>query len=207
MNNKNFVLIVIILAATAVVSVIFYLPGRNVSGNEAQMADFPETIGEWVGTDLPLSKNDYAILETRNLIMREYKNLVSQDTVYLYIIYSVGNRKVMHPPEICYTGGGATITEKSVVPLTDFIQANKFIIEDNDSRQLVAYWFRSGNFNMYNYMRQQLKMVVDRLFGKKVSGAMIRVSTIIEKDGQDSAFRLIKSFSGQIEPLLEKYVP
>lgn len=207
MSNKNFVLITIILAAVAAFSILTYLPNKNASDKEAQMADFPKRIGEWEATDIPLSANDLAILETNNLIMREYKNVSTQDIIYLYIIYSAGNRKVVHPPEICYSGGGATIIEKSTVPVTNTIQANKFTVEDKDSRQLVSYWFRSGNFNTYNYMQQQLKMVINRTLRKKTSGAMIRVSTTIKDNNQEAALSLIKSFCGQIQPILDKYIP
>lgn len=207
MKDKNFAAVIIILAAVSAISIFSYLPVYNASEQEAQMADFPKKIGEWEATDIPLSERDFEILETKNLIMREYKNTTTQEVIYFYIIYSAGNRKVVHPPEICYSGGGATILEKSVIPVTDFIRANKFTIEDKDSRQLVAYWFRSGNFNTYSYMQQQLKMVTNRALRKKTSGAMVRVSTKIKDNNQEAALSLIKSFCRQIEPTLDQYVP
>ena len=190
----------------AAVSLLNYLPVRFASVSETQMANFPKVIGQWQGIDAVLPERDYAILETKNLIMREYKG-PGGDVIYLYIIYSSDNRKALHPPEICYTGAGATIIEKSVIPVTATIKANKFTIENKDSRQLVVYWFRSANFNTYSYLRQQLKMVIARMRGRRTSGAMVRVSTVVKDNNSAAAFRLIKRFCAQIEPLLSQYVP
>ncbi len=206
MNNKKFFIVVGILVLAAVIGLSAYLPSRVESGKEARMADFPKVIGDWQGSDMELSKRDFEILETTNLIMREYKNSKTE-SVYLYIVYSGDNRNVVHPPEICYTGGGATIIEKSVIALTPAISANKFVIEEKDTHQLVAYWFKSTDVNTYDYFKQQLKVVVDRMLRKKTSGALIRISTRMIGAADKTAVELVKSFAARIEPLLAKYVP
>ncbi len=203
MKNKSFIVVAMILV---VVAVIANKPYKFDLSESVKVTDFPKTIGGWEGADMALSERDYEILETKNLFVRDYKNK-NGDSVYLYIIYAGDNRRALHPPEVCYTGGGATITEKSVIPITASITANKFTIEEKNSRQLVVYWFKSTNLNTYNFLKQQLKIVTDRMLGRKTSGALIRVSTEI-KDGREAgALELIRSFCGQIEPLLAKYVP
>ena len=204
MKNITFILAAIALLAAAI---IVNIPAKFDARQEAQMADFPRKIGDWEGQDLLLTERDYEILETRNLIMREYKNTVTREAVNLYIIYSSDNRKALHPPEICYTGGGATILEKGVIALSPDFKVNKFTIENKNYSQLVAYWFKSGNLSTYNYIRQQLKTVKDRLMQKKTSGAMIRISTIIDPSSPNKALDLIKSFSESIIPLINRYVP
>lgn len=206
MNNRTFFIVVGILVFAAVIGLSAYLPSRVESGKEVRMEVFPTVIGDWQGTDMELSKRDFEILETTNLIMREYKNSKAE-SVYLYIVYSGDNRNVVHPPEICYTGGGATIIAKSVTPLTPVISANKFVIEDKDTHQLVTYWFKSTNVNTYDYFKQQFKVVVDRMLRKKTSGALIRISTTMKGDDEKTALELVKGFAAQIEPLLAKYVP
>mgnify|MGYP001558733083 FL=1 len=207
MNNKNFIIVLIILIAVGAVSFSFYTPTAKEEKNEAQMSAFPITIGDWSGEDIKLGERDYEILETRNLIMRQYKNSTG-NMVYLYIVYSAGNRKVAHPPEICYTGGGASIIEKNIVPITPDINADRFIIENNgESGQMVAYWFKSGNLNTPNYFKQQIKIVFDRLFRRPTSGALIRISTDVKENKKEPAFNLLQKFAAEIEPLLERYVP
>ncbi len=203
MNNKIFIIVAIILIFTAIVT---NAPTKYGTGTEPQVSAFPKEIGEWKGEDITLSERDYEILETKNLIMRDYKN-PKGDSVYLYIIYSADNRRALHPPEICYSGGGATILEKSVIPITNSLKANQFIIENKDSRQLVVYWFNSTNLSTYSYLKQQIKIVADRMLRKKTYGAMIRVSAVIKDNNVEVALGLIKAFVEKMEPGLKKMLP
>ena len=90
MNNRNFFIVVGILVIGGVAAFLSYMPERFDTTGKIKMSDFPKTVGEWQSTDVPLSDNDYKILETKNLIMRDYKNSKG-DSVYLYIIYSENN--------------------------------------------------------------------------------------------------------------------
>ncbi len=206
MNNKNFIIIACILIVVSIVGLTSYFPKRFDDALKIKVADFPKTIGNWIGTDIPLSERDYQILETKNLFIRDYKD-PKGNSVYLYLIYSEDNRKVSHPPEVCYMGSGVTITDKAPVQITDSIKATKMTVEKVDSRQLVVYWYKAGGLNTDKYLKQQIKIVTDRMLGKRTSGALIRVSTDIKNDKQDTALALIKSFCAEIEPLLAKYIP
>ncbi len=205
MNNRNFV---IVTAVLLLLCGLIFVP-RFVSGEkrqeEAQMARLPMTIGSWQGKDIEILERDYEILETRNLIMREYSNAQGQH-VTLYIIYSGDNRKALHPPEICYTGGGTTILNKSVVTLTPALKANCFVIEYKNGREVVAYWFRCGTYNTPRFVEQQLKTMIGRTLGKQTSGAMIRISSPEKEGDGNHALELIKEFTALIEPLLNTYV-
>ena len=170
------------------------------------MSDFPKAIGEWTSEDVPLDERTYELLETKNLIMRDYKDSKG-GTVNLYIVYSQDNRKVTHPPEICLQGGGGTVVDKTPIQVTDSIKATKLLIEKAISQELVIYWYKSGNVNTNIFLMQQFKMAIEHLLGKKTSIAMIRVMTTIENNRQEEALSRLKSFCSLIEPLLNKYVP
>ena len=206
MNNKTFIIVISILAVVSIIGFVSYLPTRFDISLKVKVADFPMNVGEWQATDIPLSERDYEILETRNLIMREYKN-TKGNSVYLYIVYSEDNRKVSHPPEICLSGGGLSILNKASMQITDSIRATRLLTEKGDLRQLVIYWYKAANLNTDKYLKQQLKVVLDRTLGKRTSCALIRVSTDIRGEGEAAALGLIKSFAKEIEPLLAKYVP
>lgn len=206
MNNKAFVIVVVILAFVAAVGFMSYLPERFDAAAKVKVADFPMEIGGWKATEITLSDRDYEILETRNLFVRDYKN-ASGDMVTLYVVYSENNRKVTHPPELCLTGGGLTIVDKATAQLTGTLRAVKLTVEKGDARELVVYWFKAGNLNTDRYVKQQLKVVFDLLFGKRASCALIRMSARVKDNNEDAALSLIKAFSAQVEPLLAKYVP
>jgi EpsI family protein len=206
MNNKTFIVVLIILIVVAVFSIISYLPSKFDDANPVRISNFPKVIGEWTSQDVPLDKRVYDLLETDNLIMRDYTNKKG-DTINLYIIYSQSNRKVSHPPEICLQGDGAIVVEKSSVRISPAITAAKLILEKKDFQEAAFYWYKAGNTFTSEYLRQQLTTAVDRMFGKKTSVALIRVIAQIKNKDRDSAFSQITSFSRAIEPLLHKNAP
>jgi EpsI family protein len=206
MNNKSFFIAVLILVICAIVGFNSYLPARFASPGKIKVSDFPMTIGEWSATEIPLSDRDYEILETKNLFVREYKNRKGE-SVYLYLIYSEDNRKASHPPEVCYLGSGITITDKSSIRISDSLIVNRLILEKSKVRQLVIYWFKAGSLYTDKYLKQQIKIVLNRIFGKPTSSALIRISTDIKNNDPDAALALVKSFFTKIAPLLETYLP
>jgi EpsI family protein len=139
--------------------------------------------------------------------MRNYINK-QKEAVNCYIIYSQDNRKVAHPPEICLQGAGATVVDKTAIQVTDSIKATKLILEKSLSRELVIYWYKAGNLNTNDYIKQQLKIAINRMLRKNSSGALIRLVTEIKGDNQDNkALSLLQAFAKQIEPLIQKYAP
>ena len=206
MDNLKFYIVVGVLCLAAFVGLSSYLPTRFESGDKVQVSLFPMKVGAWTGKDVALTQRDYDILETKNLIMREY-TAPGGRSVLLYIIYSGDNRKVLHPPEVCYLGGGATITEKGTLAISPRIQANKMVIEQSGGQQLVVYWYRAGAFNTPQYFDQQLNAAIARLLGRKTSSAMVRISVDLKEGENSSAVKMMREFAAEIEPLLPKYVP
>lgn len=206
MSNKTFYIVIIVLAIVTTIGFMNYLPARFDAAEGIRVEKFPTTVGEWTSTEIPLSERDYEILETKNLFMRDYENSKGQ-VVNFYLIYSEDNRKVSHPPEVCYMGSGVTIADKTQTQITDSIRANKLLVEMADSRQIVVYWYKAGDLHTNNYLRQQLKTVIDRTFGKRTSGALIRLSVDLKDGDEDAGLELIRSFFAEVEPILDEYVP
>jgi len=196
----------LILTVVAVFSLISYMPVKPNAATEISVTDFPKTIGEWKAQDIPLDEHVYELLETKNLIMRNYKNRQGE-SVNCYIIYSQDNRKVAHPPEICLQGEGATVVDKTAIQVTDSIKATKLILEKSLSRELVIYWYKAGNLNTNDYIKQQLKIAINRMLRKSSSGALIRLVTEIKGESQGKALSLLQTFAKQIEPLIQKFAP
>ena len=206
MNNRIFWIVSIILMFFAGLSLSTFLPHIYDVSKEPQMAKIPLMIGDWRGKDIPIPEQDYAILATNNLIMREYE-APGTSSIILYVIYSGNNRKSLHPPEICYTGAGGTILRESVIPLTADIKANRFTIDERGFKEMVVYWFRTNNLNTSSYITQQFRTALQRTFGRKASGAMIRISTVINSGNDQQALKNIQEFVRRIETILPEYIP
>lgn len=207
MNIKNYIITIVLLALAGYVALKSYVPAEMDQAKTIKVANFPMEIGEWSGTEISVSEKDYEILETRNLFVRDYKNK-NGDSVYIYVVYSEDNRKVSHPPEVCFMGSGLTITDKKSTKITDNITANKLLVEKRDSRELVIYWYKAGNSYTDKYLKQQFTIVLNRMIGKRTSGALIRLSTpLLEEEDEQRGLALLKDFTSQIEPYLDKYLP
>ncbi len=206
MNNRNFIITVMLLLFVGTIAFVAYTPVKSESKNKIQVADFPKAFGEWTSNEVQFTERDYKILETRNLFMRDYKDKKG-DVINLYVVYSQDNRKVAHPPELCLMGGGMDITNKAPFQLAENIKATRLTLERGDLRQLVVYWFKSGQLNTSDYVKQQFKVALGMTFGKSTSGALIRITAQIKNENEKAAIDLIKRFAAEIEPLIEKYAP
>ncbi len=173
---------------------------------------FPRTIGTWISQDLPISKEDLSILETKNAFVRRYTNTVGGGEVYLFLVYSQHNRKVAHPPEICYLGSGVSIIENVHDPITvDYknltIPTNRLKLLRKKFEHIAFYWFKVGDKLTSNYLEQQLLIAFNALLGQKKGSALIRISADVNSADQGEAIRNIKSFANLITPSLFRHLP
>ncbi|HOW36370.1 MAG TPA: EpsI family protein [Candidatus Omnitrophota bacterium] len=172
---------------------------------------FPKQIKEWTSRELTITDKEYEILETRNAFMREYSR-ASGEKVYLFIVYSQYNRKVSHPPEVCYTGSGTTILEHSVSAITIaeqnlVLDVNRLVMESRAEQQIAYYWFKVGGSFTASYWKQQALIAFKTLFNQPASSALIRISTDVKGNDKELAAKTLKEFSATILPYLYKYLP
>jgi len=211
--NKSYILIIAMLLIAGAVSWNLYF-GVYRQKDTVSIHEFPRTIGKWASEDLPISDKEKAILETDNVFVRRYTNSVEGKEVYLFIVYSQNNRKVSHPPEVCYTGSGAAILSSvhNSFPSginDEEIKVNHLTIEKRTFKQMFFYWFKVGDAFTSNYWKQQGLIALKSFLGQPASSALIRVSADIKGAGtdEDKAIADAKEFSQLILPYLKQYLP
>ncbi len=208
MNSKNFVIVLFVLIAALAISVPAYLIVPSAK-EEALVSRFPMQVGEWRGLDLPVDDNTYAILETRNLILREYSR--GDSKVYLYIIYSQDNRKVSHPPEVCLEGSGITVVKTAKIPLelagARQIVANKLTVEKAGINNIIVYWYKTGEYYIDNYLKQQMRVALASFQFKRTSGAMIRFSAEVLPTTPNKAMEDIQTFVKEASAYFSQIIP
>lgn len=172
---------------------------------------FPRVIGGWAAEDLPVSDEEKAVLETDNVFVRRYTN-AEHEEVFLFMVYSESNRKVSHPPEICYRGGGATILNSvrdafwsASRDIT--VDVNRLTVERGSVTQIFVYWFKVGDAFTSNYWKQQALIALKSLFGRPASSALIRISATVHDGNDADAIQRIKKFGRLILPYLRLYLP
>ena len=200
---------IVLLAISGVVSWTTYLKDYNQQ-DTVSIHTFPKEINGWVSEESPISDDEYAILETRNAFVRKYTSPKGQE-VYLFTVYSQNNRKVSHPPEVCYTGSGIQVSSNVIdtieVPANKLtIKAHKLGLDQRYYKQIAYYWFKVGKSFTPSYWHQQLKIAFKNLIGRPEGSALIRVSAIVEGD-ESQTVADIKEFTRLIMPHLFEHLP
>ena len=209
-SDKNFIVIVIFLSAGCLITWnLYFRVYRHIDRVNIHL--FPKTIGEWHSQEIPITEEEYAILETKNAFTRKYTTAQGKE-IYLFIVYSESNRKVSHPPEICYIGNGISVLGHSEENISLgnpalFLKVNKLLLEQGPTQQVTYYWFKVGDSYTSSYWKQQMLIVWKTLLGKPSSSALIRISSTIRQGDQSIAESEMKEFIRSIAAYLIKSLP
>ncbi len=210
--DRNYTFIILFFIVSSAISWNLYFRVYRQQ-DTVSIHDFPKDIAGWTSTELPITDREKAVLETDNVFARRYTNERGEE-VTLFIVYSQNNRKVSHPPEVCYTGSGATILSNvhdsfsaGTASGNINIEANYVTIEKGSDRQIFFYWFKVGDSFTTNYWKQQGLIALKSFLGQPSSSALIRISASIENGQEPNAKQRLKDFGGIILPCIYKHLP
>ena len=96
------------------------------------------------------------------------------------VVYSPDNRRVVHPPEVCYKGAGWECSEKVVVQHDGIPPLVRLKLANSNSRHdIVLYCYKAGNEITSNYYRHQLNIIANQTLMRATSSALLRFSTAV----------------------------
>jgi len=203
-NNIGFVTVVALLLIASFFSLNLFFK-QKTEHDTLNVKTFPYQVKGWTGRDLKITEKAYKILETRNLFSREYAN-VNGEKIHLFIIYSETNRRVFHPPEVCFLGSGINIVNKdseSIKVGGKTFQTNRMFLEKGDRRDLAFYFYKVGDLYTDNYLLQQAVFAFNQMLGRNRGGATVRVTMPITKN-EDETLLILKNFMKDVVSELEK---
>jgi EpsI family protein len=177
------------------------------------MPCFPEQLGSFEGTDIPLDNETLQILGPGDFLLRVYSDHNDTD-VNLFIAYFPSQRAgdTIHSPQNCLPGAGWVPVEKKHVLLMmpghrDF-PANRYVIQKGDSRQLVLYWYWAHDRGVASEYWAKYYLIADSLRMNRSDGALVRImTTIYPGETADTAERRLGPFTDAVLPLLNDYIP
>lgn len=142
----------------------------------------PTELGLWSGSVIETDPRALALLETENVILREYR-LGEEPPVWFAQVAGFGQRAAYHPPEICYIGSNFEILERG--PVSVFVNGGqrelmRLVIAQDGIQYESWYWFTAGSRKTSNYYVQQLWLLWDTIQRNPMSGKLIRVSTELD---------------------------
>ncbi len=200
--KKDWVVIgILALSATVTVSVSY---SARETDRAISVASIPKTIEDWEGIDIEIDERTYDLLETRNVMMRQYTRK-GEAPVVLCIVMSEQNRTALHPPEVCYEGDGYEILDKKAAITSAnpgvMPTANRMVLSKEGRRQLVFYWYKTGAAYTHSFYKQQWDGFIGQLLKSGNPSMLIRISTPLYPDETESDQR-IERFAKILLPAL-----
>jgi EpsI family protein len=212
-SNWRFAIIVVLLAATAI---FLHARGRDESlpGREP-LASLPYQLGSWAGTDVPLQPDVLAILGPGDFLQRFYENTsVREPYVDLFLAYFPSQRAgdTIHSPKHCLPGAGWLPTESSRIAISfpgrAPFEVNRYVIAKGDERQLVLYWYWAHDRAEASEYWAKFYLVADSIRFNRSDGSLVRVITPLPPgESVQAAQQRLLSFSGNVVPQLDRYIP
>lgn len=205
------VLFIAILAVGVVVNTWAYRGEAHV--DRKQLKDFPQQVGDWrrARQDTVLDDATMAVLRASDYLLRDYRTADGQ-TGNFYVGYYASQREgaSYHSPLNCLPGSGWTLSEpgKAMISLPDGTQfaANKYIIDNGDSRSLMLYWYQGRGRKVASEYWGKVYTVIDSVRLRRSDGAMVRV-TVPLGDSEDAALKSALDLSTRAVAALPEFVP
>lgn len=196
----------VMIAGTAFLS-LGYLYKPLPSDNTSVTASFPTVIDKWkVAQDFEPDKRTIQLLETSDIMMRYYRK-DNEIPILLSIVASANsNRKIAHPPEICYKGLGWEMMKREKIRFGDNREGIYMVLFTGRTKEAVLYWYKFEKQYTAEYYTHQASALINFFRKHKGGLALIRMSMTIKDSPEDSLKQMIE-FSKYVYPLLDKHLP
>jgi EpsI family protein len=171
----------------------------------------PYALGRWTGEEQPVQSRVVQAVGVSDYTNRIYSQL-AEIPVQLYVGYYASQRTgdTIHSPKNCLPGAGwdpiqsgyATIS----VPTGRNIVVNEYVIQRDENKQLVFYWYQGRGRVIASEYAGKFWMVADAISRNRTDGALVRVITSMN-DGEDKARARLVSFTQTVFPSLGELIP
>lgn len=185
----------------------------DMLSEHAELEGVPYQVGSWQGTDQPMDQRILDVLGLDAYLQRKY---VDNDNriLWLYVGYyrSQQQDKGIHSPKHCYPGAGWSMVGKGIEPIPldagehGSIRANRLIFQKDEAKQVVLYWFQSGNRIIHSEYTQRIYLVLDAILFNRTDGALVKISAPLIGDLTE-VLEYQKEFIKHIYPSLKGSLP
>lgn len=213
------------LAPSYLCAVVILLPAAILSAQPMTRAeeplprdsfvDFPMGLGSWMGRSQVMEPAYVQALKFDDYLLADYVDSRRRAApINLYVAYyrSQHSGQSVHSPKTCIPGGGWEITtfDRIVlngVPFRD-PRANLAVIQKNDQRQVVLYWFQQRGRMIANEYLVKLYVLWDAVTRHRTDGALVRLTSAVQpgESVREVQSRLV-AFAGMMQSELPRFVP
>jgi EpsI family protein len=200
--------VIVLLGLAAFTSAMMLYPHRMDRGT-LKATQLPIELQDWVGREMPVEDYVKRILETDDVIQRNYVSpKYGNAQVQMAVVFSADNRRVAHPPEVCYRGAGWEVVDKRVIAREGLPPMVRVLFSAGSGhKDLVYYCYKAGNQMTANYYRQQLNIAAGQLCGRSTASALIRFSTSVGTSDADAEVYLQAFMRLMMHQIEQKLTP
>jgi EpsI family protein len=174
---------------------------------------FPTILGNWQSQEEAIMEDSVLkILKLDDYVTRRYAD-PSGHSLWLYIGYWETQRKgaQIHSPKHCLPGGGWEPLEAKTVTIsipgrTAPLEVNYYVIQKDQYRQLVFYWYHSQGRTTASEVEAKLQMVKNAMFHNRTDGALVRLISPINDSVQETFVRQ-EAYVQVLVPVLQQFLP
>ena len=205
----RFGLVVVPMLATAI--------GLQVhsNGDARHVGYLPTQIGDWTGSDMPISQEELDILGPGEYLMRSYEDASQPEPAITLFIPFFPTQKAgdtIHSPDHCLLGAGWFPDSRERIQLTrpdgSSMPVNRYVVSRTGERQLVLYWFQAHGRVVASEWSAKYYLISDSIRMNRSDGGMVRLMTpMLDGESPDAAQARMMKLGSQFLPLLESYIP
>jgi len=179
---------------------------RAVAPSAPVARALPDTLGQWQKVrDTTFKDSVIQILGTNDAINRQYADANGR-MVTLVMVSAVNNRSAFHPPEYCLTGGGSSIIDKTVQPVSisagavSLLSVNEMRLTQGRGEFLVWNWYGSANRMTANFYLQQWYLLGEQLMKGRAEGIVVNLYCDIAQGNIRQAREACRDFATALLP-------
>ncbi|MEW6442098.1 MAG: exosortase C-terminal domain/associated protein EpsI [bacterium] len=197
-----------IVLVTAVAAALVYSVSMSEGVRNPRFFEFPLTVGDWKGIDLPMHDRVYESIDTPYVFLRNYESPRYSMPLNLSIVWFDDKNISFHAPEACLGGVGHEVKEKTTlsVGLGDrrSWRIGRLRVEKSGAKSIALYFFDVDGYLTTSQTIIRLKVLSRRLLLKRSSASFVRVMAPVVED-EEQTLRMMLDFLRTIHPLLPPY--
>lgn len=177
---------------------------------------FPLDINGWTGEEIRLDPTVEVGLGADEYLSSYFTSPNKEHSISFFSAYyfSTTDGSGIHSPQICIPGGGWEVSawRRYDVPVTSPngrpLSVNRAVIQKDNERQIVYYWFDMRGERFVSEYRAKLETIYDSLTDARADGALVRLITPIKRgETEADADARLATFSETLLKVLPEYIP
>ena len=186
---------------------------NEISPQFEKFSNFPLTLGDWQGRDVPMDPRVLEVLGPGEFLSRAYVSN-QQPWMDLFIAYFPSQKTgdAIHSPKNCLPGAGWLPTESGFreIELNGMgkIKVNRYVLARGGQRNVIYYWYQSHGRSIASEYSAKIWLVLDSIRLNRTDAALVRIITPVGP-GEDiaAADKRAIDFAQFVGPNLNRFIP